>query len=74
MTTKQVTICTDGECGGDCYACRLKASQKEINKLVKKIDKLVGLLQSFSATQCKYEDSVQLLKGYDRLQDEKEIN
>lgn len=29
MSTRTVTICTAGECGGECYRCRLTTTHKE---------------------------------------------
>ena len=32
MSTRTVTICTAGECSGECYRCRLTACAKERDK------------------------------------------
>lgn len=33
MSVRQVNICTGGECNGECYACRLKAVNKQCEEL-----------------------------------------
>lgn len=34
MSTRQVTVCSQGECNGECYRCRLKECAKERDKFI----------------------------------------
>lgn len=29
LSARQVFVCTSGECNGECYACRLRSTEKE---------------------------------------------
>lgn len=51
MSTKQVMICTAGECNGECYRCRMKALQTQR-------DDLLAALKASKATLEAIMDSV----------------
>jgi len=39
-TVKTVTICGHGECGGECYRCRLNALQQRLDALVEAVGEM----------------------------------
>ena len=74
MATRQVTICSSGECQGECYRCRLEAlaQEKELyRRAVKTLLEQSYIRGGFGPWSDAFTDSWQWLK--ERVEDAKEL-